>query len=77
MKHADEASPVEGDVSLPYMVHTTRGYEVTGPDKDSEIEVEVSDGWGRFLPLYLSEADLLMMLKRIRRANVMDETRRP
>jgi hypothetical protein len=51
MKHADEASPVEGDVSLPYMVHTTRGYEVTGPDKDSEIEVEVSDGWGRFLPL--------------------------
>lgn len=28
----EKASAEEGD-SLPYMIHTARGYEVTGPDK--------------------------------------------
>lgn len=48
-------------MALPYLVHTARGYEVTGPDKDNEIELQHEDN----PPLFLSIDDLKMMLSRI------------
>lgn len=54
-------------VELPYMVYTSRKYEVTGPDKDGEIGVETEEHDGRYDYLYFNADDLRMMLDRIER----------
>ena len=54
--------------SFPYLVLTERGYMVSGPDKDGEIEIEKDDRDFSYF-LYLSAVDLRMMLERIERSN--------
>lgn len=51
----------EDSDTLPYAEKTSRGYEITGPDKDGEIEIYTEER----AFTWLTEDDLLMMLRRL------------
>ena len=57
-------------VGLPRCEKTQYGQEVSGPDQDGEIEIDV-DGCDY---VWLSEKDLRMMLRRFDQANAKHDT---
>ena len=52
---------------LPYMVLTSRKYEVYGPEDSGEIELAKVNRYGDYEHLFFTADDLRMMLDRIER----------
>lgn len=57
--------PMKELVSLPNMEYTARGYEVSGPDMDGEIELcKVIDNGDDSTSMWLTREDINMLVRR-------------